>query len=51
MSILEDLYITRKVVPVTETIPDKSRKGLYSIEDNFFNFWFSFVFRNRSLLE
>lgn len=51
LAILESLGITRKEIPVTEKIPEKSRKGIYRIEDNFFNFWFRFVFRNRSLLE
>jgi hypothetical protein len=45
------LQIVTKEVPVTERIPEKSRRGLYRIEDNFFNFWFRFVFRNRDLLE
>lgn len=51
LSILSDLQITRKEVPVTEKMPQKSRNSLYSICDIFFNFWFRFVFRNRSLLE
>lgn len=51
LDILEDLGITKKEIPVTEKIPEKSRKGIYRIEDHFFNFWFRFVFRNRSLLE
>ena len=51
LGILEDLGIAKKEIPVTEKIPEKSRKGIYMIEDNFFNFWFRFVFRNRSLLE
>jgi len=51
ISILDTLQITRKEIPVTEKIPEKSRKGIYNIDDNFFNFWFRFVFRNRSFLE
>ncbi|MEW6103250.1 MAG: ATP-binding protein [bacterium] len=51
LSILQDLQIVTKEVPVTEKVPQKSRKGLYRIEDNFFNFWFRFIFRNRDLLE
>ncbi|MFH1855678.1 MAG: ATP-binding protein [Candidatus Omnitrophota bacterium] len=51
ISILNSLQITKKEIPVTEKIPEKSRKGIYIIEDNFFNFWFRFVFRNKSLLE
>ena len=51
ISILDSLQITRKEIPITEKIPEQSRKGIYTIDDNFFNFWFRFVFRNRSLLE
>jgi len=51
LSILESLHITRKEIPVTEKIPEKSRKGVYIIDDNFFNFWFRFIFRNRAFLE
>ncbi len=51
LAILDSLQITRKEIPITEKIPEKSRKGIYIIEDNFFSFWFRFVFRNRSLLE
>ncbi len=51
ISILNDLQITRKEIPVTEKVPEKSRKGIYLIDDNFFSFWFRFIFRNRSLLE
>ncbi len=51
ISILNGLQITKKEISVTEKIPEKSRKGIYLIDDNFFNFWFRFIFRNRSLLE
>ncbi|MCG2712703.1 MAG: ATP-binding protein, partial [Candidatus Omnitrophica bacterium] len=51
ISILDSLQITKKEIPVTEKMPEKSRKGIYRIDDNFFNFWFRLIFRNRSLLE
>lgn len=51
LSILDSLQITRKEIPITEKIPEKSRRGIYTIDDNFFNFWFRFIFRNRALLE
>lgn len=51
LSILEDLRVIRRSVPVTEKHPHKSRKGIYEIEDNFFKFWFEFVFPNRSYIE
>lgn len=51
LSILNSLSITEKEIPITEKIPEKSRKGIYRIADNYFNFWFRFVFRNRSEIE
>ena len=36
---------------VTEANPEKSKKGLYRIKDNFINFWFQFVYPNRSYIE
>ena len=51
ISILESLHITKKEVPVTEKMPEKSRKSRYVIDDNFFSFWFRFVFRNKLFLE
>jgi len=51
ISILDSLQITKKEIPITEKIPEKSRRGIYKIDDNFFNFWFRLIFRNRSLLE
>jgi len=51
LSVLRNLYIVTKEVPVTERVPEKSKKGLYRIEDHFFNFWFRYVFMNRGLIE
>ena len=48
---LIDLDILERVVPVTETNPDKSKKSLYRIKDNFIAFWFAFVLPNISYLE
>jgi len=48
---LIDLDIIEKRVPATEFNPEKSRKGLYFIKDNFIKFWFTFVAPNRSELE
>ena len=35
-------------IPVTEEKPWKSKKGRYFLSDNFFRFWFRYVYRNRS---
>ena len=51
LGILQQLLIVKKEVPITEKIPEKSRKGLYKISDNFFEFWFRYVFRNKQLIE
>lgn len=51
LAILNQLSIVEKEVPITEKIPEKSRKGLYQISDNFFQFWFRYILRYRRLLE
>lgn len=48
---LQKLDIVERIVPVTEENPEKSKKGLYYIKDNFLNFWFKFVFPYKSYLE
>lgn len=51
LKVLERLDLLEREVPVTELNPEKSKKGLYRIKDNFIRFWFRFVFPNRGLLE
>ena len=51
LSILEDLQIIQKEVPVTEKNPLKSRKGIYKLQDQFFKFWFKYVLPNKSKIE
>ncbi|WP_298434764.1 ATP-binding protein [Geobacter sp.] len=51
LSVLTDLKIIRREVPVTEKSFEKSKKGLYAMDDNFFRFWFSFIFPNKSFVE
>ncbi|TJX12914.1 ATP-binding protein [Tissierella creatinini] len=51
LSTLSELYLIEKRVPVTEKTPEKSRKGLYFINDNFIKFWFDYVYPNRGELE
>ena len=48
---LIDLDILEREVPVTEENPEKSKRGLYKIRDNFMLFWFRFVYPNLSLIE
>lgn len=51
MAKLIELDILYKEVPVTESNPAKSKKGLYFIKDNFFRFWFHYVLPYKSQLE
>lgn len=48
---LIDLDILEREVPVTEEHPEKSKKGLYKIKDNYIRFWFAFVYPNLSFIE
>ncbi len=51
ISKLIELDIIYKDVPITESNPSKSKKGLYFIKDNFFRFWFNYVLPHKSQLE
>lgn len=46
---LEYLEYIRREIPITEK--SRSKKGLYFINDNFFEFWFKFVRANNSIIE
>lgn len=48
---LQQLHLVERCVPVTETQPHKSRRGIYRLKDNFLRFWFRFVLPYRSQLE
>ncbi|MCL2754828.1 MAG: ATP-binding protein [Oscillospiraceae bacterium] len=48
---LIELGFVEKRLPITETNPEKSRKGLYFISDNFTRFWFRYVYPNKGELE
>lgn len=49
LQVLQDLDIIERRVPVTEGV--KSRSGIYKIKDNFFRFYFRFVFPNLEYVE
>ena len=51
LDILQQLRVVRRQVPATERQPEKSKKGLYQIEDAFLHFWFRFVHPYRGSLE
>lgn len=48
---LISLDILEREVPITEENPEKSKKGLYKIKDNFIEFWFKFIYPNKSFIE
>lgn len=50
-NMLIDLGLLERRVPITEDMPEKSKMGLYFIKDNFFRFWFRYVFANQNYLE
>jgi AAA+ ATPase superfamily predicted ATPase len=50
LSVLQDLRLIERETPVTEKYPEKSRKGIYRLSDNFFRFWFRFVLPYKSRL-
>ncbi len=51
LATLVELDLVRREVPVTERNPEKSKRGLYQVSDNFMRFWFRFVHPNMSYLE
>lgn len=48
---LISLDVLEREVPVTEENPEKSKRGLYKIKDNFILFWFRFIYPNLSYIE
>lgn len=48
---LQQLHLIERLVPVTETQPQKSRRGIYRLKDPYLRFWFRYVHPNRSQLE
>jgi uncharacterized protein len=48
---LQQLHLIERTVPVTESQPHKSRRGIYRLKDYYLRFWFRFVLPNRSQLE
>jgi uncharacterized protein len=48
---LQQLHLVERITPVTETQPQKSRRGIYRLKDHYLRFWFRYVLPNRSQLE
>lgn len=51
LATLMDLGFIEKRTPITEQNPEKSRKGLYFIADNFIRFWFRYIYPYKGELE
>jgi AAA+ ATPase superfamily predicted ATPase len=49
LSVLADLQLARRVVPVTEG--ERSKKGLWFLSDNLFDFWFRFIYPHLDEIE
>jgi len=49
LATLQDLDVIERLWPVTEK--PKSRKGIYKIKDNYFKFYFRFIFPNLEYIE
>jgi len=47
---LVDLKILQKVIPFGDN-PERSKKGIYSISEQSFRFWYRFVFLNKTSVE
>jgi AAA+ ATPase superfamily predicted ATPase len=48
---LQQLHLVERRVPMTESQPHKSRRGIYRLQDHYLRFWFRYVHPNRSQLE
>ncbi len=51
LDVLQNLRIIRRELPITELKPEKSRKGIYMIQDQYLRFWFRFIMPNQSYIE
>jgi len=49
LSNLIELHIVKKEYPVTQK--KESRNAQYKLSDNYFNFWFEFIYPNKSIIE
>ncbi|TLN12197.1 ATP-binding protein [bacterium] len=51
LEILQQMGVITRRVPATEAHPEKSKKGVYQIDDHFLRFWFRFVHPNQGGLD
>lgn len=48
---LGDLGLVRRDVPFTEASPEKSKRGIYAVDDPFVSFWCRFVLQNQPMIQ
>jgi uncharacterized protein len=51
LDLLQQMRLVQRYVPVTESQPHKSKKGLYKVSDPFLGFWFRYVHPYQNLLD
>jgi hypothetical protein len=51
LAMLRDLGLVRREVAFFERAPERSRRGLYVLGDNFLRFWFRFILPNQAAIE
>lgn len=51
LDILQQMRLITRRVPATESQPEKSKKGIYQIDDHFLRFWFRYVHPNLASLD
>lgn len=51
LDILQQMRLITRRVPATESQPQKSKRGLYLIDDHFLRFWFRYVHPNQGSLD
>jgi AAA+ ATPase superfamily predicted ATPase len=51
LDILQQMRLITRRVPATESQPEKSKRGIYQIDDHFLRFWFRYVHPNQGSLD
>ncbi len=51
LDILIKIGIIQRLTPITEKNPERSKKGIYRLADNFLKFWFRYIYPNRSVID
>jgi AAA+ ATPase superfamily predicted ATPase len=51
LDLLQQMRLVTRRVPATETQPEKSKRGIYQIDDHFLRFWFRYVHPNQGSLD